>query len=53
MVYKFRVGQTDLGFVKLMKENPPSIFAEEEHLGGYNLAISLFDKLKQDMFVFF
>lgn len=44
MVYKFRVGQTDLGFVKLMKENPPSIFAEEEHLGGYNLAISLFDK---------
>ena len=44
MVYKFRVGQTELGFVKLMKENPPSIFAEEEHLGGYHLGLSFFDK---------
>ena len=37
MVYRFRVGQCDFGFIKKMNENPPSIFAETEHDVGYSL----------------
>ena len=42
-VYRFRVGQTDLGFVKLIKNNPPSLYAETELEIGYNLAVATFD----------
>ena len=46
MVYRFRVGQCDFGFVKKMRKNQPSIFAETEHEIGYNLTIGAVDALQ-------
>lgn len=47
MVYRFRVGQTDLGPIRLMRENPPDeLFADEEHIGGYKLSLFLVDKFQ-------
>ncbi len=46
MVYRFRVGQTDLNFVKLVKQNPPNIFAETEHEAGYYLGLAFMDKFQ-------
>lgn len=46
MVYRFRVGQTDLGFTRYMKENPPNLFADEEYISGYNFSLYFFDKFQ-------